>query len=178
MPRQKGSFWSSAKWKGVSALATVVAALITVLSVVGLPWGSESSSPGSTPQESTPVQQPVPSVSPVGGSVEQGAPTTGVYPLPGETTLRVKVLQPDGTPVTGLEVDLWTATSSTGVPDVGMATTDIYGIASFRVPADSYQIGFNYINFPLGKFAYPQVKTSVNVEGDAPTEATIQLRNK
>lgn len=82
----------------------------------------------------------------------------------GNATLEVQVLAPDNLPVTGLEVDLWLASTAGGPPDAGRETTDDSGVASFRVIAGSYRIGFNMLNFPENYVAI-QENVDLGAEG-------------
>jgi len=63
-------------------------------------------------------------------------------------TLEVVVLDPEGRPVVGLEVDLWTIEANPGPPDVGFAKTNESGVATFKISPGDYKVGFNLENFP------------------------------
>jgi len=87
-----------------------------------------------------------------------------VAPSPdGQTLLRVKILQIDGTPVSNLEVNLWAnnAGPPTGPPPAVMTNTS--GIATFAVSAGDYYIGFNRSNFPAVYLYYNGRGAQVNV---------------
>lgn len=94
-----------------------------------------------------------------------------VTPSPdGQTLLRVKILQIDGTPVSNLEVNLWAnnAGPPTGPPPAVMTNTS--GIAAFAVSAGNYYIGFNRSNFPAvylyfnGRGAQVKVGMTTDIE--------------
>ncbi len=94
-----------------------------------------------------------------------------VTPSPdGQTLLRVKILQIDGTPVSNLEVNLWAhnAGPPTGPPPAVMTNTS--GIATFAVSAGDYSIGFNISNFPAvylysnGRGAQVKVGMTTDIE--------------
>ena len=94
-----------------------------------------------------------------------------VTPSPdGQTLLRVKILQIDGTPVSNLEVNLWAnnAGPPTGPPPAVMTNTS--GIATFAVSAGDYSIGFNRSNFPAvylysnGRGAQVKVGMTTDIE--------------
>jgi hypothetical protein len=84
--------------------------------------------------------------------------------LEGEENLEVKVLRPYGSPVEGIEVDLWTAENPSGPPTAGYAFTNAEGVASFEIPAGQYTIGFNSVNFPSG-FIFPERTEASVIEG-------------
>jgi len=79
-----------------------------------------------------------------------GSHTVQQTTVPQGHLLGVTVLSPDGVPMQDLEVDLWSSTKQGGEPDAGVSVTNGDGLAVFRVPAGSYRIGFNLVNFPEG----------------------------
>ncbi len=94
-----------------------------------------------------------------------------VAPSPdGQTFLRVKILQIDGTPVSNLEVNIWASNAGppTGPPPAVMTNTS--GIATFAVSAGDYSIGFNRSNFPAvylysnGRGAQVKVGMTTDIE--------------
>lgn len=102
---------------------------------------------------------------------------TVVAPSPdGQTLLRVKILQIDGTPVSNLEVNLWAnnAGPPTGPPPAVMTNTS--GIATFAVSAGDYHIGFNRSNFPAVYLYYDGRGAQVKV--GMTTDIEIRLFNK
>ena len=98
----------------------------------------------------------------------------------GESTglLRIKVIKPDSSPCTNLEVDLWTSSAPAGSPDAGYAVTDDNGIVVFEVPAGDYKIGFNLSNFPMDEFILQRQKVPATVKEKDTEEVTIQLEPK
>lgn len=90
-------------------------------------------------------------------------------------TLRVTVLKPDGTPMTGLEVDLWTAAAPPPDPPGWNDNTNDDGVVVFTVEAGDYLIGFNAIGWPE-EYVYPQQPTPVTVVEGEVTEKTIMLQ--
>ena len=96
-----------------------------------------------------------------------------VAPSPdGQTLLRVKILQIDGTPVSNLEVNLWA--NNAGPPPAVMTNTS--GIATFAVSAGDYHIGFNGSNFPA-VYLYHGGR-GVQVKVGMTTDIEIRLFNK
>jgi len=94
-----------------------------------------------------------------------------IAPSPdGQTLLRVKILQIDGTPVSNLEVNIWASNAGppTGPPPAVMTNTS--GIATFAVSAGDYSIGFNRSNFPAvylysnGRGAQVKVGMTTDIE--------------
>ncbi len=150
MPQQKGSFWSSGKWTGISALATVIAALFAVLAVVGLPWGAESSLPDNVRQESTTIQPPaVPA--PLAPPAILAAPAAPAIPaplappaIPGVAVGSISgyVYDAQGQPIVGASVD---ALVYTGGDKAGEkkwhALTDGGGHYQIKnIPAGNYRV--------------------------------------
>lgn len=94
----------------------------------------------------------------------------------GNVTLEVQVLAPDNSPVANLEVDLWLeSTPPGGPPEAGRPWTDANGVATFRVIAGDYRIGFNMLNFPEN---YVPVGENVSLSAGELLREVIQLQPK
>jgi hypothetical protein len=100
-------------------------------------------------------------------------PSSEPTQLEGDERLEVKVLGPDGSPIGGVEVDLWTVESPSGPPTAGYAFTNAEGVASFEIPAGEYTIGFNSVNFP-SEFIFPE-RTEASVIEGVLNQKTISL---
>ncbi len=72
-------------------------------------------------------------------------------------TFEIEVIDPDGEPVSGLEVDLWMDDATQDSPTIGTDITDMGGIVVFEVEEGCYQIGFNALNFPE-EYEYPALQ--------------------
>jgi len=91
-------------------------------------------------------------------------------------TLQVVILDAEGRPIVGLEVDLWTIEALPGPPDVDFVITDENGVATFVVPSGKYKVGFNLVNFPE-QFTCPPW-TPVTVKAGETTVKVIELNYK
>jgi len=92
----------------------------------------------------------------------------------GQTLLRVKMLQIDGTPIPNLEVDLWINNAPPGPPNAGITNTS--GVATFAVSAGDYYVGFNRSNFPTAYLYYNG--RGANVQVGMTTDVEIRLFKK
>jgi hypothetical protein len=100
----------------------------------------------------------------------------GIQYLQGNATLKVIILAPDDTPFQNMEVDLWTADAPPGPPNVGIKYTNESGVATFKIPAGDYKIGFNVKNFPKD-YIYPE-EIPVSVTEEKTVEKIIRLKPK
>jgi hypothetical protein len=95
----------------------------------------------------------------------------------GKATLIIKVVEVDGSPISNLEVCLWTAKASQGAPKFGCKMTNASGIVIFRgLSLGDYLIGFNLNNFPE-KYVYPG-KILISITKEGTTEKVIKLKLK
>lgn len=98
----------------------------------------------------------------------------GSFKGPADATLYILILSPDGSPMSGLEVDLWYNTTLAGPPDAGVSLTNSSGIAVFSVQKGGYLIGFNLNNFPATLESPEKMPVSVFNEFN---NATVNLHN-
>jgi hypothetical protein len=90
-------------------------------------------------------------------------------------TLYVLILNPQGLPISNLEVDLWHDTAIEGPPDAGISFTNSSGIAVFLAPKGGYLIGFNLLNFPDNLEAQREMPVSISNDFN---NITVNLYNK
>jgi hypothetical protein len=90
-------------------------------------------------------------------------------------TLYVLILNPQGLPISNLEVDLWHDTTLEGPPDAGVSFTNSSGIAVFLMPKGGYLMGFKLLNFPDNLEAQREMPVSIS---DDFNSITVNLYNK
>jgi hypothetical protein len=92
----------------------------------------------------------------------------------GSAELKVTVVQKNGTPVVGVEVDV--AKETGPPPEGGFKNTNDEGIADFEIEPGDYVIYFNMNNFPQ-ELIVPE-PVPINITGDNPILKTIILETK
>jgi len=93
---------------------------------------------------------------------------TGSEQLQSNNTLQVIVLSSGGSPISGVEVDVWSADNANSAPQA-YATTGADGIALFNMPLGDVLIGFNSFSeetFPSSIYEFSSYRTPVSIESD------------
>lgn len=93
-------------------------------------------------------------------------------------TLKVKVVNPEGAPVSNISVCIWQSADLHGPPDIGCHTTNAEGVAIFSLTPGNYFIGFNGLDFPEKFIWQPAGQNPVSVVGSEITEIVIHLEYK
>jgi hypothetical protein len=93
----------------------------------------------------------------------------------GSESLNIIITSLDNTPISNLEVDLWTEKDTQGPPSAGIVMTNSQGVATFNIPEGNYFVGFNQIGFPT-QFEY-QKKMPIIINKGA-NQKTIILQPK
>jgi len=66
----------------------------------------------------------------------------------GDEVLEITVVREDGTPMVGLEIDLWAEGKAEGPPTAAIGETNEEGVATFHLRPGTYLQGFNLSSWP------------------------------
>lgn len=94
----------------------------------------------------------------------------------GNNTLEVLVVSSSGSPVSGVEIDIWSAGSTSGPPQV-FNVTDENGRAVFGLPLGEFLVGFNSYSeetFPSSVYNFLPAQQPVTIDSDT-TEINFTL---
>ncbi len=89
----------------------------------------------------------------------------------GDNTLEVLVMNTEGSPLSGIEVDVWGVSSANGPPQV-FNSTDENGRAVFGLPLGEFLVGFNSYSeetFPSSIYNFIPERQEVTISSDMTT---------